>query len=190
MMMGLKIYLEHRPWAYQDEIILYLFDDWKILCSQPTISRALKEHRISRKIIQKEALERSQLARNNYMLEISELSNPQNQICYLDESVANEHACHRKHGWSPYGVTPRAILPVKRSERHSVLPVYTINGILTYHIHQGGIDGPRFEWFLANEVLPLCNPYPGPRFVLIMDNESVHIHPVSLELVLYRLSAN
>jgi len=75
-------------------------------------------------------------------------------------------------------------------QKDTVLPVYTINGILTYHIHQGGIDGPRFEWFLANEVLPLCNPYPGPRSVLIMDNESVHIHPVSLELVLYRLSAN
>jgi len=76
MAMGLKVYLEHRPWAYQDEMILYLFDDWKILCSQPTIFRVLKEHRISRKIIQKEALERSQLVRNNYMLEILELFNP------------------------------------------------------------------------------------------------------------------
>jgi hypothetical protein len=112
MAMDLKLYLEHRLWVYQDEMILYTFDDWKILCSQPTIFRALKEHRISRKIIQKEALERSQLTRNNYMLEISELSNPQNQICYLDESTANEHTCHRKHEWSYYGITPRAIQPV------------------------------------------------------------------------------
>jgi hypothetical protein len=51
MAMGLKIYLEHRPWVCQDDMILYLFDDWKILCSQPTIARALEEHRISRKII-------------------------------------------------------------------------------------------------------------------------------------------
>jgi hypothetical protein len=124
------------------------------------------------------------------MLEISELSDPQNQICYLDESAANEHTCHRKHGWSPYGVTSRAILSVKRSERHSVLSVYTINGIIIYHIHQGAIDGSRFEWFLANEVLPRCNPYPGPRFVLFIDNASVHIHPVSSEVLLCRLSTN
>lgn len=181
---GLKAYLDHRPWAYQDEMIAYLYDDWNLLCSQPTVSRTLRSNRISRKIIQREALERSQQCRDDYMVSISELSNPQHQLCFLDESAANEHTCHRKHGWSLFGITPRVILPVKRSERHSVLPCYSIDGIMCYHIHQGAIDGPRFEWFLDNHVLPRCNPYPGPKSVLVMDNASIHRHPVSNHIIL------
>jgi transposase len=31
-----------------------------------------------------------------------------------------------------------------------------------------------FEDFILDDLLPLCNPYPGPRSVIIMDNASVH----------------
>ena len=123
----------------------YLFDDFNMLLHRCTIARAFKQHHISRKISQKETLERSQLARNDHMLDILKLSDPQNQLCYLVESATNEHTCHRKHGWSAFETTPRAILSVKRSEKHSVLPCYDIIGIMACHIHQGAIDGPRFE---------------------------------------------
>ena len=102
--------------------------------------------------MQREALERSQLCRNNYVLELSELRD--DMLCFLDETAGNEYTLHRKYGWAPFGITPRAIRPVKRSERYSVLPAYTKDGILAYHITQGSIDGVRFEWFLRNEVLP------------------------------------
>jgi len=63
--------------------------------------------------MRREALERSQQCRDDYMVSISELQDPQNQLCSLDESAANEHTCHRKHGWSLFGITPRVIRPVK-----------------------------------------------------------------------------
>ena len=179
MVIGLSVYLLHRPWASQDEMITYLFDEWGTFCSQPTISKALKIHRISTKIIQEEALKRSQICRDEYMKNISELSDPQSQLCFLDESAANEHTCHRKHGWSRFDITPRASLSIKRSERWSILPCYDTSGIFAYHIQQGVIDGACFEWFLENHVLPQCNPYPGPRSVLVMDNALIHHHPVS-----------
>lgn len=160
-------------------MITYLYDDWSILCSQSTVSKTLKSNRIFKKIIQRKALERSQQCRDDYMVSISELSDSQHQLCFLDESVANEHICHRKHGWSLFGITSRIILPVKRSERHSVLPCYDVIGIMCHHIYQGAIDGSRFEWFLDNYVLPRCNPYPGSRSVLVMDNASIHRHSVS-----------
>jgi len=183
-MLELKTYLDHRPWAYQDEMIIYLYDDWGILCSQSTMSKTLKSNRIFRKIIQREALERSQQCRDDYMVSIFELSNSKHQLCFLDEFVANEHTCHRKHGWSLFGITFRVILSVKRLERHSVLPCYDINGIMCYHIHQEAIDEPRFEWFLDNHVLSRCNSYSSPRFVLVMDNASIYRHLVSNSLKL------
>ena len=140
---GLKVFLEHKPWAYLDEMQYYLFDDWGVYCDVSTISRALKKHKISRKVIQREAAERSQICRDDYMLTMSKLQD--HQLCFLDESAANEHTTYRKFGWAPFGITPKAIRPVKRSERHSVLPCYDKNGVICCHIYQGSINGPRFE---------------------------------------------
>ena len=41
-------------------------------------------------------------------------------------------------------------------------------------MHQGSIDDVRLEWFLKHKVLPRCNPFPGPKSVIIMDNCSTH----------------
>lgn len=120
------------------------------------------------------------------MLRISEYS--ANQLVFLDESAANEHKLYRKFGWSAYGILPKVIRPVKRSERWSILPAYSLNGVLATHIYQGGITAARFEWFLENEVLPQCGQYPAPNSVLIMDNAS--IHHSSVRTLLYILNIN
>lgn len=130
---GLLAYLKAKPWAYQDEMSLSLFDDWGILPTQSTISRTLARMKISRQVLKKEAMERSQLIHNDYMLRISEYS--ANQLVFLDESAANEHTLYRKFGWSAYGILPKASRPVKRSERWSILPAYSLNGVLATQIH-------------------------------------------------------
>jgi len=43
MKAGLRAYLEHKPWAYQDEMQLYLFDEWDIVVDQSTVSRILNQ---------------------------------------------------------------------------------------------------------------------------------------------------
>ena len=42
---------------------------------------------------------------------------------------------------------------------------YTLEGICTADI---------IEAFLVNHLLPLCNPYPQPRLVIILDNASIY----------------
>jgi len=174
---GLRHFLEGQPWSYLDEMLYYLFDDWGITVALSTLSNALKAMKINRKCLKREALERSQECRNLYFLDVSQFTHE--MLVFLDESAANEHTMHRKRGWAPYGISPRIIRPVKRSERWSILPAYCSDGILAKHIHQGGISGARFEWFLANEVLPRCSRFPGPKSVLILDNASVHHTQVS-----------
>lgn len=177
---GLAAYLEARPWAYLDEMEYYLFDDWGIIVNKPTISRALKTMHISHKVLKRKAKERSQLCRDLYHLEISEYT--ANQLIYLDESAANEQTRFRKRGWAAYGLSPIVTRPVKRLERWSVLPAYNIDGILAWHIYQGGISGAYFEWFLQEEVLLWCTLFPGNNSVLIMDNASKHHSEVSFEV--------
>ena len=173
MQAALRFFLEAKPWAYLEEMALYLFDEFDVVVALSTISRSLKNQmKISRKVMKKEALERSQTCRNAYMLRISEFIS--DQLVFLDESAANEHTMNRKHGWASVGISPSVIRSVKRGERYSILPAYAIDGILAYHLYQGSIIGSRFEWFFREEVLPRCNAYPGPKSVLIMDNASIH----------------
>ena len=42
-------YLNRRSWFYQDELIIFLEEEWDITVSQFTISRLLKEEGINRK---------------------------------------------------------------------------------------------------------------------------------------------
>jgi transposase len=169
---GLRAFVESKPWAYQDEMQYELFDSFDLIVSQSTISKTLHAMKISRKSLRRVASERSQLCRDTYFLAVSDFTH--DQLVFLDESAANEHIMWRKRGYSDFGIRPTISVPVKRSKRHSVLPAYCSDGILCYHIHQGSIDGARFEWFLKNEILPRCNSFPGPKSVLIMDNCSTH----------------
>ncbi|KIK19124.1 hypothetical protein PISMIDRAFT_72582, partial [Pisolithus microcarpus 441] len=55
-----------------------------------------------------------------------------------------------------------------------ILPVITLNGIITYNIIEGPVDGEQFMCFLREHVLPFTNPYPGTHSMIIMDNCCIH----------------
>ena len=96
----------------------------------------------------------------------------------MDESAANEYTSNRKHDWAPIGVTPHEYRLFKRSERWSILSAYTVDGYITWEIMQGSFTAELFEEFIEFKVLPRCNPYPGERSIIIMDNASIHTSEV------------
>lgn len=104
---------------------------------------------------------------------------------FIDESAANERTADRKYGWAPLGVTPHIYAPIKRSERWSILPVYTMDGFIEYRVVHASYDTEMFNNFIRYKVLPLCNPYPGVRSVLIMDNAKIHHSDVHSTQLLY-----
>lgn len=105
------------------------------------------------------------------------------QLIFLDESAANERTADRKYGWAPVGSTPHEMRSLQRSERWSILPAYTVNGFMTWDIRHGSYTAALFEEFIENKVLPMCNPFPGPRSVIIMDNAPIHQSKVPSSLV-------
>ena len=96
------------------------------------------------------------------------------QLIFVDESAANERTADRKYGWAPVGVTPCEAHPFGRSKRWSLCPAYTIDGYITWEIVHESFTAALFEDFIKNKVLPLCNPFPLPRSVIIMDNAPIH----------------
>lgn len=95
-------------------------------------------------------------------------------MIFIDESAANERTMDRKFGWSKIGSPCIEKWPAKRSERWSILPAYTLDGYIAYKILHGSYTKELFNTFIEMRVLPLCNPFPGERSVLIMDNTKIH----------------
>jgi hypothetical protein len=51
------------------------------------------------------------------------------------------------------------------------------NGYFAWEIVSGGYTKELFEAFVIEQVLPYCNPFPGPRSIVLMDNASQHDIP-------------
>lgn len=93
---------------------------------------------------------------------------------FLDEAARNQKTSGRTRGWALVGrrcVQRRFFVC---GQWYSILPVLTIDGIITYDVIPGPVTSARFVKFLRELVIPLTNPYPGPRSVLVLDNCSIH----------------
>ena len=95
-------------------------------------------------------------------------------LVFIDETAVNERALNRKYGWSAVGTPAQLIQSAKRTKKWSILPMYSVDGFITWQIVHGSFDAALFENFLHVCVIPNMQPYPGPRSVLIMDNAAIH----------------
>jgi transposase len=55
-----------------------------------------------------------------------------------------------------------------------MLAAYTINGYIKALVFNSIYNADIFEGFIINQVLPLCNLYPNPCLVIILDNALVY----------------
>ena len=93
---------------------------------------------------------------------------------FLDESACNERTGDHKFGWAPVGSPARVSVPLKHTEKWSILPLYTVNGFVAWDIIKGSYNVDIFNEFVKTWVIPQTTPFPGPRSVLIMDNARIH----------------
>jgi hypothetical protein len=96
------------------------------------------------------------------------------QLVFIDESATNEYTALRKYGWSPKSKRACTTVALVRSKRWSVVPAYSSEGFLTWDVFQGSYDTELFNTFIEQQLLPICNEFPGPRSVIVMDNASIH----------------
>jgi transposase len=164
--------LAEMPWLYQDEIAEFLLEAFGVTIDRLTISKLLRHINITRKKLAITAIQRNEELRTQWRDDLQQFT--ANQIVYIDESGSNRRNGDRIMGYTEEGVRVIVSRWLQKKERVSVLPVYTIKGYITSVTFIGSLTGAIFEDFIIEQLLPLCNPFPAPRSVIIIDNASVH----------------
>jgi hypothetical protein len=145
--------LDRKHCTYVDEIQDQLRTERRISISIPTLWRTLRRLHYSNKRVSIRALERNDLLRSAYMNRIAgEVTNP-NMLMFVDESARDKRTSGRRHGWSVVGKRCVQRRCFARGERFSILPILTLDGIVTYDIVPGSVTSTRFLQFLRELVV-------------------------------------
>jgi hypothetical protein len=176
--------LAHRNDLWEEELAFELWCEFDITVSQPTISRMLKKERLSSKVKFRIASRRSTVQQGVYEEELAKLMargreiniDPMNMLLYLDESAASEKVMFRRRSWSAISLPAFTRSELVSKVRCSVLPALDVHGYLpgSTLVVEGAVTQARYDHWLEAVVLPQCEPFPGRRSIVIMDNCSTH----------------
>jgi hypothetical protein len=151
-----------------------------------TVSRLLKTARISNKVNTRIASRRDPVQQGIYQERLAELvaqgvasgavADPVEMLQYLDESAASEKVLFRRRSWSQIGHPAYTTSELVTKTRCSVLPALDIDGYLpgSTLVVEGAVTQTIFVHWLETAILPRCEPFPGRRSIVIMDNCSTH----------------
>lgn len=169
---AVRLLLDEEPWLYQDEIRDFLLDAYDIDIRRQTVGLLLERIKITRKKLRVVAAQQNDELRTQWMYDLQDLT--ANQIVTVDESGSDSRTGDRKMGYAPTGA--RAVVKrwLSNRKRVSVLPAYTVEGYITSTTFEGTCTAAIFENFIIDQLLPICNAYPNPRSVIVLDNASVH----------------
>jgi transposase len=145
--------LNRRHCIYLDEIQEQLRNERGISISITSLLRTLRCLHYSRKCVAARALERDDLLRSAFMNRIAdEVTNP-DMLMFVDEAARNKKTSARTKGWSLVGKRCVQRQCFGRGERFSILPILTLDGIITYDIISGPVTSERFLQFLRELVV-------------------------------------
>jgi hypothetical protein len=128
MLEALCDHLLEKPDLYFDEMAGFLYDEFDVLASTYTISRALRLHGWTKKVARRIAQERDADLRDYYLHQLSDFRSY--HLVFIDESGCDKRAGSRRTGWSPRGVAPVQVSHFQRGQRYQILPAYCQDGIL------------------------------------------------------------
>jgi transposase len=166
--------VDQQHCIYLDEIQQALSDHRGCEVSLATLLRTLRRLDFTRKSISARALERNEILCAAYMNLIADTVTSPDMLMFVDEAACNCKVSGRTKGWASVGRRCIQHRYFVRGQRYSILPILTMDGIITHDIIPGSVSSERFVQFLRELVIPLTNPYPGPCSVLILDNCSIH----------------
>jgi transposase len=145
--------LTRKHTIYIDEIQEQLRNERGVAISIPTLWRTLHRLHYSCKGVSVRALERNDLLRSAFMNKIAdEVMNP-DMLMFVDEAARDKRTSGRKKGWSVVGKRCVQRRCFGRGERFSILPILTLDGIITYDIIPGSVTSARFLQFLCELVV-------------------------------------
>ena len=148
--------LDQHPTLYLDEVQDYLCCQRRVSVSLSTLTRTLRRIDITNKAISRHAIERNEMLRAAFMNYIGHIITDPHQLMFTDESSIDRRTMVRRKGWTKAGSRCVQRQHFVRGTRYSILPVLTLDGILTYDIIQGSVTSDRFIAFLTEFVVSLA----------------------------------
>ena len=149
----LKSLLSQDACLYLDELQDELLVRRGVSVSVQTLLRSLRRLHFSRKPVSIRALERNDMDRSIYMNTFAELVTDPAMVMFIDEAARNKKNPTRKMGWSLKGrrcIQRRCFV---RGQRFSILPVLTLDGIITHDVIPGSVTSSKFVDFLRENVV-------------------------------------
>jgi len=146
MLEALRERLLEKADMYLDEMVVFLWDEFRVLTTVPTISRTLASIGWSKKTCRRVTIQRSQELRDFYLYNLSAFRSY--QLVYVDESGFDKRVGFRRTGWSPLGTTPVQTARHQREQRYQILPAYSQDGVVLARVFQGSTDSTVFEDFI------------------------------------------
>ena len=104
MLSALLEELIEKPELYQNEMAIFLYNEFEAIVTTSTISRALASAGWSKKAARRNAKERNADLRDFYLYNLSEFRSY--HLVYINESGYDNRIGFKRTGWSPLGVTP------------------------------------------------------------------------------------
>lgn len=145
--------VNRRHTIYLDEIQDELYQERGVFVSIPTLCRTLRRLDFTRKIVSARALERNDLLRSAFMNKIADEVPDPNMMMFVDEAARNRRSSMRPRGWARMGMRCVQRRFFVRGDRYSILPILSLDGIITYDIIPGSVTSERFLHFLRELVV-------------------------------------
>ena len=172
-----------NPILYLNEITQKIYEYTNERISPSTVCIIMHKHGITRKKIQRIALQRSSTHRGAYMADMSMYK--ANMLVFADETGKDGRDCLRRFGYALKGHTPQYNQVFKRGTRISAIAAISTSGVIGYDLHTGSVQGEEFHDFIRSTLIPNMHPFNGEsdNSILVMDNCSIHYVDEILELL-------
>ena len=168
----IKLYIDADNKLQLKELAGLLLADSGIFPSVPTLSRVMATLRYTKKRLERASINADPLDQHLFVHDMQQYT--LDQCVWVDETGHNNQDLERRSGWAPAGQRAHSQNLRPKGPHYSSICAMTNDGVLAYHMIQGGFTGAELEFFGENMLLPLMNPYPGKHSVLVMDNAKTH----------------
>jgi transposase len=172
-------YVKDHPTFFLEELQSFVVDNYPLLTnvSLPTICRVLNfDLGLSRKVLTKAARECVPQEILNYKAKLKALYSFPEQMIFLDETSKDGRHAYRRYAWSRKNTPAIVSLPFSRGNRRSVFAALDFRGFVAWESIPGTFTRHVFHEAFVKHVVPLLNPWPLPRSIVVLDNAKIHLY--------------
>ncbi|KIK80041.1 hypothetical protein PAXRUDRAFT_159730, partial [Paxillus rubicundulus Ve08.2h10] len=147
----LSALLHRHPTMYLDEL-QHELRFCRVDTSIPTLHRTLCRLNITHKCTSARVLERNEDQQAVFMNFIAEIAPDPNMLMFEDEAAKNERTLIRPYGRARMGICCVQWKCFVRGTHYSIVPIITLDGIITYKIIEGPVTSEFFYSSFMSEL--------------------------------------